>query len=116
MMTNRPQLTIPIHAEAPAKPAWGAGCNGCGVCCLSEPCPVGMVLSRRTQGACIAVQWNDAQQHYQCGMVTQPELWFPLPWRWSHDLMSRLSRRWISAGKGCDCDIELASPEEEAPE
>ena len=98
---------ISIHAEAPAKPAWGAPCNGCGVCCLSEPCPVGVVLSRRTTGACVAVIWNDEIHRYECGMITQPEAWLTLPWRWSRNLMVRLSKRWIASGKGCDCDIEV---------
>jgi len=37
---------ILIHPEAPAKPPLGAPCNGCGVCCLAEPCPVGVLVSR----------------------------------------------------------------------
>ena len=36
---------IRIHADAPAKPPVGAPCNGCGVCCLLEPCPLGVLLS-----------------------------------------------------------------------
>ena len=98
---------ISIHPEAPVKPAWGVPCNGCGVCCLSEPCPVGVVLSRRTTGACVAVVWNDEIHRYECGMITQPEAWLPLPWRWTRNLMARLNRRWIAAGKGCDCDMEV---------
>ena len=31
------------HPEAPPKPPEGAPCNGCGLCCLAEPCPLGML-------------------------------------------------------------------------
>ena len=40
-----------LHAEAPPKPAEGAPCNGCGLCCLAEPCPLGVLVSRRRTGA-----------------------------------------------------------------
>jgi hypothetical protein len=110
-VTTPPQRIIPIHAAAPSKPAWGEPCNGCGVCCLSEPCPVGIVLSRRRQGACVAVGWNEETARYECGMVTSPERWWPLPWRWTRRAMTLISLRWIAAGRGCDCDIELQDAE-----
>ncbi len=110
-MTDPQPRTIPIHAAAPAKPRWGEPCNGCGVCCLSEPCPVGILLSRRRQGACVAVSWDEATQRYRCGVVSAPERWCPLPWRWARRLAARISLRWIAAGKGCDCDIELQDAE-----
>ncbi|MES2888848.1 MAG: hypothetical protein V4739_12680 [Pseudomonadota bacterium] len=105
-----PARTIAIHPKAPAKPAWGAPCNGCGVCCLSEPCPIGRVLSRRLRGACVAVRWAPDQRRYTCGVVEAPQRWWPLPWRWTQRLAAHWSRRWIAAGRGCDCDIELQDP------
>jgi hypothetical protein len=86
--------TIRIHAAAPAKPDWGAACNGCGVCCLAEPCPIGMLVSLRTHGACDALRWDDTLQRYRCGLMSRGPL------------LSRLAARWIGAGRGCDSSAE----------
>jgi len=65
---------IHIQPEAAAKPVLGEPCNGCGVCCLSEPCPLGMLLSRRRSGVCMALHWNDAVHQYRCGALTDAAL------------------------------------------
>jgi hypothetical protein len=85
-----------IRAEpaAAAKPDFGAPCNGCGLCCLAEPCPAGVIVSRRREGACAALQWDDRARVYRCGLVRGA----PAPLAW-------LARRWISAGSGCDADF-----------
>ncbi len=86
---------IRIHALAPPKPVLGAACNGCGVCCLSEPCPVGMLLSLRRTGACRALRWDAAAAHYRCGLMARPAL-------------RPIVARWIAAGQGCDSDARVA--------
>ena len=79
----------------------GAACNGCGLCCSAEPCPLGCWLSRRRHGACAALDWNDAARRYECTAVSRPTRWFPwLP----VPLGRRLALRWIAAGAGCDSD------------
>lgn len=90
---------ILIHPEAPPKPALGARCNGCGVCCLAEPCPVGMLLSLKRRGACSALRWDDSARHYVCGALTSA------PWP-----LKPLMRRWIAAGAGCDAELEASAP------
>ncbi len=98
---------IAIHPAAPAKPALGAPCNGCGVCCAAEPCPVSRFLLGHRTGACPALQWRQPQQRYVCGMVVAPAgflRWLPRPLQ---ALFSRLTRRWIAAGIGCDFDAEI---------
>ena len=105
-MTAAPRV-IAIHAEAPPKPAWGAPCNGCGVCCLSEPCPIGMLLSGKRRGACRALVWDDAQARYLCGVLVGRRDVLPAGWRPLAGLLQRGARRMIAAGVGCDCDIEL---------
>jgi hypothetical protein len=85
---------IAIHPAAPPKPALGAPCNGCGVCCLAEPCPVGSVVSLKRLGACDALRWDDAQARYHCGLA-------------GHRVVGALVRRFIAAGVGCDCDMEV---------
>ena len=95
---------ILLHAGAPAKPVEGAACNGCGLCCAAEPCPLGMVLSRRRRGACAALQWQVQSARYRCGAITEPRRW--LPWlparaaRW-------LALRWVAAARGCDSDLQV---------
>ena len=109
---------IHIHPHAPAKPAVGAPCNGCGVCCLVAPCPVGMILSRKRTGACKALLWNQVQNQYRCGLVeaSQSTVSKLLP-RYLVGVASSLSpalrwlaKRWIATGAGCDSDVEAAAP------
>ena len=96
---------IHLHASAPPKPAVGANCNGCGVCCAAEPCPLGMLLSRRLKGACVALRWDEPGARYRCGVVQEPAAYLRLlPASWA----GRLARRWIAAGAGCDSDVEVA--------
>lgn len=110
-----PHQTIHIHAEAPPKPALGAPCNGCGVCCLAEPCPVGMLVSRKRSGACVALVWRDASgtepARYQCGLMLQAAgqgsegAARGLPW-WRRVWLAWV-RRLIASGSGCDASLEL---------
>ena len=86
---------IRIHPQAPAKPRLGERCNGCGVCCLAEPCPVGRVVSARRRGPCRALRWDEAAARYRCGLMTNAP-------------MRRLVGRWIAAGIGCDSDAVVA--------
>ena len=83
-----------IHPQAAPKPPMGAACNGCGLCCLAAPCPVGVLLSRSRSGPCKALQWDAAERQYRCGAM-------------GTGLQARMVGRWIAAGKGCDCDLEV---------
>ena len=103
-MSNIREQAITLHLHAPPKPPAGAACNGCGVCCAAEPCPLGMLLSRRRRGACVALRWNEAAGRYHCDVLAHPSSHLPwLPKRWARGLVAR----WIAAGQGCDCDAEL---------
>ena len=84
-------IVIRIHAQAATKPAVGAACNGCGVCCLSEPCPIGVLVSLRTSGECRALRWEASAARYRCALM-------------SHRALAPLVKRWIAAGQGCDSD------------
>lgn len=106
---NMDHRVVHIHPEAPVKPALGAACNGCGVCCLMEPCPLGMLVSRRRSGACKALQWDTLARRYQCGIVTDAAGVMGPLLGWMAPLTQRLAMRWISAGSGCDADIEVGS-------
>lgn len=104
----KPIQFIAIHPEAPQKPALGAACNGCGVCCLAEPCPAGRLFTLRWKGACRLLAWEEATSRYRCGLLeargSLPKGRRP-PWldRW----IAKRARRWIAAGAGCDSDAEI---------
>jgi hypothetical protein len=95
---------ILLHALAPPKPEEGEACNGCGVCCAAQPCPLGMLVSRRRHGACAALVWDEGGR-YRCGVVSEARRFVPfLPAAWTR----ALALRWISASQGCDSDLEPA--------
>ena len=106
---------ILIQPEAPSKPVPGAPCNGCGICCLLEPCPLGMVLSKRRHGACVAIQWSESLNLYRCGALSAPKVvlesllshhlqgWIPVLSR----ALAFVAGRWIAVNQGCDSSIEL---------
>ena len=110
--------TIHIHPLAPPKAPLGAACNGCGVCCLYAPCPLGMVLSRRRSGACSALRWDPVHLQYRCGAIVAPQevLVHTLPTGLRAvapalaPLLRRMGRRWIAAGIGCDSSLEVTMP------
>jgi hypothetical protein len=95
---------IHLHRSAPAKPAVGAACNGCGVCCATEPCPVGMLWSRRMKGACTLLRWNAHGNRYRCALLSGVA---------STDagllrrLLARYLGRLIGAGVGCDSTLRI---------
>jgi hypothetical protein len=105
-----------IHIEplAPAKPAIGATCNGCGVCCLSEPCPLGVLLFLKRKGSCQALQWDAGGKAYRCGVMVDPAAtsiqalsppfqFFAGPLAF---VLKQGARRWIASGIGCDSSLE----------
>ena len=98
--------TIRIHPAAPAKPPWGQACNGCGVCCAAEPCPVGALVSQRRSGACAALLWNEKANRYGCGLISDPQRVLGLRGKVATRLISALATRLVAAGKGCDSDAE----------
>jgi len=113
-MSKTHQIIL-IHADAASKPAPGAPCNGCGVCCLLEPCPLGVLLLGRRHGACVAVRWLDDVQQYRCGALSAPldvlQTVLPRPLRrlarWLAPGLARLAQRWIAVGQGCDSTVEV---------
>ncbi len=100
--------TIHLHPHAPPKPALGAACNGCGVCCASEPCPVGMLISRRRRGRCAALAWQENPPRYLCGLISQPQRYSGLRSRLLNRVLQAIAARSIARGIGCDADAEIA--------
>jgi hypothetical protein len=104
----KPIQFIAIHPEAPQKPVMGARCNGCGVCCLAEPCPAGRLFTLRWTGACRLLMWDAASHRYLCGLLAaqggRANRWRPA---WLDRWIAKRARRWIAAGAGCDSDAEI---------
>lgn len=102
-----PAQIIHLHRDAPAKPAVGQPCNGCGVCCALETCPAARLRFLQKRGPCPALEWLAAERRYRCGLLTQPDHylgWLPSA---AVPLGRRLFARWIAAGEGCDCSAEI---------
>ncbi|MFZ6656861.1 hypothetical protein [Undibacterium sp. TJN19] len=98
-----------LHAGAPVKPETGKACNGCGVCCAAEPCPVARVFLWQFRGSCQALQWQADVQQYRCGMLLNPAhyaRWLP---HFASQWFARRVRRWIAAGTACDSDASIGA-------
>jgi hypothetical protein len=97
--------TLILHADAPPKPTQGEPCNGCGICCVAERCPVGLLfLPRGGGGPCAALEWDRGAGRYLCGMVVRPANYIGwLPRRWDGAAGRWFAYR-IAAGKACDFD------------
>jgi len=94
------EIILELHREAPAKPAEGHPCNGCGVCCALETCPLGRLRFLQRRGPCPALIWSAGAGRYHCGLLQAAG---------PGSLAGRLCARWISAGSGCDCNAEVQS-------
>ena len=91
--------------QAPSPPGAGQTCNGCGLCCAAEPCPLGALVSGRRNGRCRALAWSADACAYRCRMISRPQALWPWLPRWTVPLVSRLARRWVAAGTRCDAEL-----------
>ena len=99
------QQVIYLRQAAPAKPAVGAPCNGCGVCCAVATCPVARLFLGQWRGPCRALEWHEAQGRYLCGMLARPGSYLRALPRFAAPWFARRVRRWIGGGIGCDCTM-----------
>ena len=105
---ERRRTVVWVHPDAPPKPPEGDPCNGCGLCCLAEPCPLGVLVSRRRVGACAALRWSDSPPRYWwCGMVVDPGAATGLTHPWIVRALAAWARRSIAQGKGCDAQLQV---------
>lgn len=62
-------LSLPV-LQAPPKPLYGEPCNGCGICCQHELCPLAKdLLGQHQKGPCPKLTWQDGR--FQCGFVLE---------------------------------------------
>ncbi|GBG01167.1 hypothetical protein AZSI13_04940 [Azospira sp. I13] len=100
--------TIHLHRQAPPKPIAGQPCNGCGVCCAAETCPLARLRFRQRLGPCPALEWQADAHLYRCGLARRPRHYWPGLPAWAEGLARRLTRRWIAAGSACDSQACIA--------
>ncbi len=91
--------------NALTKPAYGSPCNGCGLCCKNELCPLGAFVFNDWKGPCPALHENDGQ--FSCGLVNKPETYAPVLTAISgKDAMSKAALHLIGSGAGCDARLD----------
>jgi hypothetical protein len=96
--------TLTLHADAPPKPVQGEPCNGCGICCAAERCPVAWLFLPLGRAPCTALEWDEEARRYRCGMVANAAKYVGwLPRRWEAQASRWFAYR-VAAGKGCDFD------------
>jgi hypothetical protein len=106
MKKNITQI-VELDAAAPAKPKLSEPCNGCGVCCAAEPCPVALIFLFQRKGRCRALIWQEENSRYICGMVAAPQRYSLLIPASLSAVMGRFFSSRIAAGIGCDSGIEI---------
>jgi hypothetical protein len=79
---------------------------------------LGVVLSGRRHGACVALRWHGEGHQYRCGALSAPlavlqRVLPPSMWRlapWLSPSLARLAKRWIAVGQGCDSSVAPEVP------
>ena len=92
--------TIRLHRDAPQENSLRARRATGGMCCESEPCPAGMLLSLRRRAAADGCAIIRRRRTTAAGLLPAPEA------ARLDRLLRPLPARWIGAGKGCDGTAE----------
>ena len=97
-----------LQVDAPAKPPLGEACNGCGVCCAAETCPVSRVFLWQWRGSCRALEWHAELKQYRCGMLLHASHYLAYLPRFLETRFQQWIQRWIAADTACDSPTEAA--------
>lgn len=60
---------VEVLPVIPDKPRCGDPCNGCGLCCYSEVCPVGKMAFGDVEAPCLALVMSKDMTRTRCGLV-----------------------------------------------
>ena len=93
-----------LNSMTPAKPPFGAQCNGCGICCAIQPCKLAVDLLGATVGPCSAMEFDAGR--FWCGLVRSPGRYLNTP-EFGNELLSETIARSLGVSKGCDADDGL---------
>jgi hypothetical protein len=77
MAAEMNRALLPTQGAPHLKPAIGAKCNRCGLCCMSGLCELGQVVFERKDGACPALERNDGTPGYRGGLMARPARYVP---------------------------------------
>ena len=106
-MNKTKTQTVELHHLAPAKPEYGARCNGCGMCCAAEPCPVAFFFLLQFKGRCRALLWQNDKNRYVCGMVVCPDQYVSVIPKRLRARAGRFFASRIATDYGCDLAAEV---------
>lgn len=89
------------------RPAYGEPCNGCGVCCQQEQCPLSLFTFGRVPGPCPALEPEG--DRFVCGLVTNPQRYNPIrTFAMGIEKMRAAALILIGADAKVGCDCALA--------
>jgi hypothetical protein len=85
----------------PPKPKEGQPCNGCGYCCMEEPCQVAesvLHIDPTVNKPCPALEWQDGR--FYCGLIRNMSRYTDI--RQEFDgFMGAMFSKWLGVGEGC---------------
>lgn len=88
------------------KPRPAAPCNGCGLCCIAERCPIALAVAGEGPGPCPLLERQG--ERFGCGMILDPARHAPaLAEREGAEVLSAAAALLLGAGKGCDSTDEV---------
>lgn len=90
----------------PQKPPYGSPCNGCGVCCEEELCPIAHRIFGRWEGPCEILE-DAGDGRRVCGLLAHPERHVPaLVELVGAEIMRETTEALLGVGVGCDAQME----------
>lgn len=101
-LTRALRLREAMHGIAkgpPRKPSEGAPCNGCGLCCALQLCPIAIEFIEAAEAPCPAMEY--AGGRFWCGLARYPSRYFGTPAS-SDRLIRPMVQAELSIGEGCD--------------
>jgi hypothetical protein len=99
-----------IAVQLPMKPAFGAPCNGCGICCKAVPCPIARDLLAAFEGPCPALELDEGR--YWCGLLRNPHqhIYGLKEKPWVDPIIRSMIMESGAFGVGCDSDDPTSEP------